>query len=83
MEATTYTLILTQGIHTVRPDVAATIRAALVAQEPLVEIDMDLFGGVDSSRRTTLATAHVVALAEAKAPRTSSEEQRGKVRRLR
>ncbi|MDB5095029.1 MAG: hypothetical protein JWO85_3130 [Candidatus Eremiobacteraeota bacterium] len=66
MNADLYTLILTQGVHVVRSEVAQAIRIAIESGERLVDVDIDLFGGPNSSRRTSIVTAHVVALVEAK-----------------
>ncbi len=83
MSPEAYTLILTQGVHVVRPDVAAAIRAAVEAGDKVIDIDIDLFGGLDSSRRTTVVVAHVVALAEAKpSSRRIAETSDGKVRTI-
>ena len=80
----TFTLVLTQGVHVVRGDVAEIIRAAIDQGERLVDVDIDLFGGPGSSRRTTLATAHVVALVEAKqSTRAIAAASNGKVRTIR
>jgi len=68
-------------MHTVREDVALKIRDAIENGKPLIEIDIDLFGSPTSSRRTLLATRHVIALAEC-AP-TESAPLGPKIRRLR
>ena len=79
-----YTLVLTQGIHVVRPDVATLIREAIDEGKRTIDIDIDIFGGLNSSRRTTVAVAHVVALVESKKPqREIVAESNGKVRAIR
>jgi hypothetical protein len=84
VNATAYTLILTQGVHVVRGDVADAIRAAIDNGERTVEVDVDLFGGPNSSRRTLIVTAHVVALVEAKLPtRETAAASGGKIRLIR
>ncbi|MGH7754769.1 MAG: hypothetical protein ACREM8_00595 [Vulcanimicrobiaceae bacterium] len=64
MSEPTFTLVLTKGTHLVSAAAAEEILGALAAREALVEVDLDLFGGASDGRRTTLATAHVVALSQ-------------------
>ncbi len=61
MSRSGYTLILTKGTHLVSETAAAAILHAVQAREPLVDIELDPFGGSEP-RTTSLATAHVVAL---------------------
>jgi hypothetical protein len=56
-----FTLILTKGTHLVSETTAAAILHAVKEREPLVDIELDPFGGSEP-RKTSLATAHVVAL---------------------
>jgi hypothetical protein len=58
-----FTLILTKGTHAISASAAETILAAIRNSERTVEVEVDLFGGVDLGRKTTLVTAHVIALA--------------------
>lgn len=84
MNGDAYTMILTQGVHVVRGDVARIIRDAINEGHRTVDIDVDLFGGPDSSRRTMIVTAHVVALVEAKqTTRSIAAASNGKVRLIR
>ena len=57
-----FTLVLTKGMHTISAAVAEQILAAMKEGNTVVDVELDLFGGGKSSRRTILATAHVVAL---------------------
>jgi len=84
VSAEAYTLVLTQGVHVVRNDVARAILTAIEAGSRTVDVDIDLFGGPNSSRRTTIVTAHVVALIEAK-PNTRDviSASNGKVQSIR
>jgi len=58
----TYTLILTKGTHLISGAAAETVKSAIEADEPLVQIGLDPFGDVDPERTTTIAVRHVVAL---------------------
>ncbi len=58
-----FTLILTKGTHAISAAAAEAILAAIRNAEAIVEVEVDLFGGVDLGRKTTLVTAHVIALA--------------------
>jgi hypothetical protein len=78
-----FTLILTKGTHLVSEAAAQTILAAVRAREPLVEIELDPFGGAEP-RLTSLATAHVVALTRNPLERDAvCERAGGNVTRLR
>lgn len=57
-----FTLILTKGTHAISSAAAATILGALERREPVVEVEVDMFGAGDAPRTVTLATAHVIAL---------------------
>jgi hypothetical protein len=59
--AQTFTLILTKGMHVISADSAADIKMALAAKAATVDVLLDPFG-VCSSRMTTIAVHHVVAL---------------------
>jgi hypothetical protein len=60
--AQTFTLILTKGMHIISADSAADIKEALLTKAATVDVLLDPFGGSSSSRITTLAVHHVVAL---------------------
>ena len=62
MSTRAFTLILTKGTHSVSAEAAARIVRAMENHEPLVEVELDLFGAGDVPRRVTLATGHVIAL---------------------
>jgi hypothetical protein len=57
-----FTLILTKGTHAISAAAAEAILAAIRNAEAIVEVEVDLFGGVDPGRKTTLVIAHVIAL---------------------
>jgi hypothetical protein len=58
----TFTLILTKGMHVISSSAALQIKDALVQRYPTVDVELDPFGGFHTSRVTTIATRHVVAL---------------------
>jgi hypothetical protein len=60
--AETFTLILTKGMHVISSAAADRIKDALAKRCPTVDVELDPFGGFHTSRVTTLATRHVVAL---------------------
>jgi hypothetical protein len=63
----THTLLLTRGTHAISSEAREAILDAILdairAGEPLVEVQVDLFGA-DTERLTTIVTAHVIAIAE-------------------
>lgn len=58
----TYTLILSKGTYLIDAKDAVVIKEALRKDERVVDIRLDPFGGFDSTRKTTIAVRHVVAL---------------------
>lgn len=58
----TFTLILTKGMHIVSAEVAGQIKDALASNAATVDVLLDPFGGLTDTRMTTLALQHVVAL---------------------
>ena len=82
-----FTLILTKGTHAISSSAAATIARALEDREPLVEVELDMFGAGDAPRPVTLVTAHVVAMSRnpLRVPpeRLSAPEPKGNVTILR
>jgi hypothetical protein len=72
VDGETYTLVLTKGTHIVSATAASTILDAIDRAERLVSIPLDLFGGVDEARTTTLAVSHVIALTANPTPNASA-----------
>jgi hypothetical protein len=67
-EPEAYTLILTEGVHIVSTRDAEIICRAIEGGEKIVEVDVQLFAGSDSVRRTRVVTAHVIALSQVDRP---------------
>jgi hypothetical protein len=67
MAPQTYTLILTQGVHTIEQDGYDAIRAAVERGDKFVEVQLDFFGKSEYATRATLIVSHVVAMAESSA----------------
>ena len=64
MAAEQYTLVLTKGVHVISRTDAEEIIQAVHDDRPTVEVYLDLFGGYEALRKTTLVTRHVVAVTE-------------------
>jgi len=61
---TSYTLILTKGVHLISAGDAKRILEAITNGDKIVEVDLDPFGGFEEDRKTIIATAHVICLSE-------------------
>jgi hypothetical protein len=59
----TYKLVLTRGVHAISAEAREAILDAILHREPFVHVQVDLFGA-SPERRTTIITAHVVAITE-------------------
>jgi hypothetical protein len=73
MDSAGYTLILSKGTHLVSDDAAEGILEAIRSGEPLIRVDLDLFGRSAVRRETTIVTSHVVALTK-NLPRESARQ---------
>jgi len=72
-----YSLVLTEGVHIVAPRDADAICRAIEQGEKIVEVDVQLYPGSDSIRRTKIVTAHVIALSEMHAPQRTIVAEAG------
>jgi len=59
-----WTLALTKGVHIVSAEDAVEIIHAVQHGKRTITVGLDPFGAVDTSRRTTIAVAHVILLTE-------------------
>ncbi len=76
-----YTLILTQGVHTIEQDAYDAIHVAVERGEKFVEVQLDFFGKSEYATRTTIIVSHIVAMAESSEIGTR-EVDRSRDRRL-
>jgi hypothetical protein len=81
MEIKIYTLVLTKSSHTINHETASEIKRALAAGDPMVDVDLRLFD--DGVRRTTLNTAHIIAISEEDSDALAAAAGSGKVQFLR
>ncbi len=82
METQKYTLILTQGVHTIDQDGYDAIRAAVERGDKFVDVQLDFFGKSEYATSATLIVWHVVAMAESNSI-GEKEVDRSRDRRLR
>jgi hypothetical protein len=64
MDAPAYTLVLTNGAHSVSPETATKVRRAIENGDRLVDVQMEFFGDENARGMTAIVTAHVMAIAE-------------------